>query len=408
MGWVPARSSLSRWAVTVLLGAALGPFLGLLVGPVGALTPERAESSGPASSQTTPELAAPASAIQIPPVGGPARTACAGVLAGMSTRAKLAQRLMVGVGGGDPVGTARLVRDTQVGGIFVGGTATALLRGRAMDRVQAATRVPLAVAVDDEGGRVQRIDALAGNLPSAREMGRLDLGRVEQLGLDRGRALRAVGITVNFAPAVDVSAQPDRAVIGDRSFGDDPTQVARAAAAFASGERSAGVFTVLKHFPGHGHAIGDSHRGQAVTPSLAALRADDLRPYAELLGPGGPLAGARTGVMVGHLSVPGLTDGLPASLTPATYRLLRDEIGFRGVVYTDDLSGMKAVTSEFDLPAATERALSAGADVALSTGAGQVSSVLDRLTAALAAGRLDRAANDAAVTRILTAKAVCS
>ena len=121
------------------------------------------------------------------------------------------------------------------------------------------------------------------------------------------------------------------------------------------------MFTVLKHFPGHGHADGDSHRGRVRTPPLAQLRADDLRPYAELLGPGGRLAGGgRSGVMVGHLDVPGLTDGLPSSLTPAVYALLRDDYGFDGVVFTDDLGAMKAVTGSFALPEAVEQALAAG------------------------------------------------
>lgn len=334
---------------------------------------------------------------------------CADVVAGLPERARLAQRLMVGVDGSDPAGTARMVRAGQVGGIFIGGNATALLRDQSLREVHAMARLPLAVAVDDEGGRVQRIDALAGRLPSARAMSELDEATVRELGRERGRELIGYGITTNFAPTVDVSAQRRGAVIGDRSFGDDPAQVVRYAGAFAEGQRAAGVFTVLKHFPGHGHADGDSHRGRVTTPPLDQLRRADLLPYRELLGPGGPLAGGdRTGVMVGHLDVPGLTDGLPSSLTPATYRLLRDDYGFDGVVFTDDLGAMKAVTGRFDLPEAVERALVAGADVALWSTGGRVSPVLDRLVEAARAGRLDAAANDRAVVRVLRAKGSCS
>lgn len=368
-------------------------------------------------------LLAPVSAVAAPgppPPGGPSGLAlgpdrlpdCGAVVAALPARARLAQRLIVGVDAADPRGTAAAVHDAQLGGVFLGGNATDLLRDQALREVQAMSRIPLAVAVDDEGGRVQRIDELDGRLPSARAMSALSLLQVRELGRDRARALAARGVTMNFAPTVDVGRQPSGAVIGDRSFGDDPQQVARYASAFAQGQREAGLFTVLKHFPGHGRADGDSHRGRVTTPPLDALRRADLEPYAALLGPGGTLAGAgatgRTGVMVGHLDVPGLTSGLPSSLTPATYTLLRDGYAFDGLVVTDDLGAMKAVTGRFELPEAVERALSAGADMALWSTGGDVGPVLDRLEAALAAGRLDPAADGLAVARVLAVKGVCS
>jgi beta-N-acetylhexosaminidase len=343
-------------------------------------------------------LAAPAPAVA--ELGPDRLPSCADVLAAMSPRAKLAQRLMVGVDGSDPRGTAETVRETQVGGLFIGGNPTDLLRNQALRGVQAMTRIPLAVAVDDEGGRVQRIDALDGQLPSARAMSALDPEKVRELGKDRGKALAARGVTMDLAPTVDVSRQPANAVIGDRSFGDDPKAVAQLAGAFADGLHDAGIFAVLKHFPGHGHANGDSHKGRVTTPPLDQLREADLDPYTELLGQLG--AQKSTGVMVGHLDVPGLTAGLPASLTPAAYALLRDEFHFDGFVLTDDLGAMKAVTSEFALPEAVEHALAAGADMALWSSGGKVAPVLDRLEQA----HLEN--TDAAVTRILKAKSTCS
>jgi len=169
------------------------------------------------------------------------------------------------------------------------------------------------------------------------------------------------------------------------------------------------VFTVLKHFPGHGHADGDSHLGRVTTPPLEQLKADDLTPYADLLKPGGLLANpARTGVMVGHLDVPGLTTDLPSSLTPATYTLLRGTYQFDGLAITDDLGAMKAVTDDLALPDAVETALAAGADMALWTSNDPVPPVLDGLERALTSGGLDAAANDTAVGRVLQAKGVCS
>jgi beta-N-acetylhexosaminidase len=356
--------------------------------------------------------AAPAAAAPAPPPPppltgerlGPDRLPhCADVVAAMSPRDKLAQRLMVGVEATDPRAVAETVHSTQVGAIFVGGNATALLTDQALRGVQSMARIPVAVAVDDEGGRVQRIDMLDGQLPSARAMARTRTPeQVRALGEERGRRQLARGITMNLAPTVDVTGRS--AAIGDRSFADDPDTVAEYAQAFVEGERAAGVYTVLKHFPGHGRADGDSHKGRVTTPSLDDLRGDDLRPYAALLRPGGPLTDGRTGVLVGHLDVPGLTTDLPSSLTPAVYELLRHEIGFDGLVLTDDLGAMAAVTDEFTLPEAVERALAAGADMALWSSGGRVTPVLDHLEQA----HLDPAANDAAVSRVLRAKRVCS
>jgi beta-N-acetylhexosaminidase len=332
--------------------------------------------------------------------------ACAPIVARLAPRDRLAQRLVVGVDAAAPDAVVETVRATQVGGIFLGGNATAMLQNDALRRVQAAARIPVAVSVDDEGGRVQRGDALDGNLPSARRMARMPVDQVRTLARQRGRELAARGVTVDFAPVVDVGDQPAGAVIGDRSFSADPAVAARYAGAFADGLRDAGVLPVLKHFPGHGHANGDSHQGRVTTPALDRLRAADLRPYADLLGTG-PAA-----VMVGHLDVPGLTDGLPSSLTPATYRLLRDDYRFDGLVVTDDLGAMKAITGTFTLPEAVLRALSAGADAGLwSSGAqdaASIGAVLDLLEKALADGRLDPAANDRAVARALAAKGACA
>lgn len=355
-------------------------------------------------------VAAPAAAIPAVDVLGPDRLpSCSAVVAEMTPRERLAQRLMVGVDPADRAAAVEAVRSSQVGGIFIGGNATALLTDQALREVQSVSRTPLAVAVDDEGGRVQRIEMLDGQLPSARTMAAtLSPEEVGTLGRERGTALVGRGVTWNFAPTVDVGRQPAGAVIGDRSFGPDPAAVTKYAGAFAQGQRDAGLFTVLKHFPGHGRANGDSHKGRVTTPPLDELRGTDLRPYAELVGPGGPLADGRTGVMVGHLDVPGLTTELPGSLSPEVYAFLRDEFGFTGLVVTDDLGAMKAVTGRFTVPEAVERALAAGADMALWSEGGDATPVLTRIEQALAAGKLDASANDRAVERVLAAKRVCS
>ena len=309
---------------------------------------------------------------------------------------------MVGVDAQGPREALAAVTSEQVGGIFLAGSGTGLLSGGALEQVQAAAELPVAVAVDDEGGRVQRIDALDGELPSARFMAaNLPLEQAYELAVKRGSQLRARGVTVDFAPSVDVSSQPDGAVIGNRSFSSDPMIVARYAGAFARGLRDAGVLPVFKHFPGHGRATGDSHRGAVRTPPLAELREVDLLPYRQLLD-GQPAA-----VMIGHLDVPRLTEpGTPASLSPAALALLRDQLGFDGLVVTDDLGAMAAITDRVDLPRAVRQSLAAGVDMALWVTPNRLAEVLDHLEQAVAAGSLPESRVNAAVAHVLTAKTV--
>jgi beta-N-acetylhexosaminidase len=385
-----------RRAVSILTA---GLVVGALSAGVGALTGAAPDLALSARSEQAPQQAPGPQQAPADP-----RPSCVSMVAALAPRDRLAQRLMVGVDAADPAGAARIVREGHVGGIFVGGDATALLQNEALDAVQRAGNLPVAVAVDDEGGRVQRIDDLDGELPSARAMATTTPDQVRDLAEARGRRLTARGVTWDLAPDVDVSDQPATAVIGDRSFSNDPAVVARYAGAFEQGLRRAGVYGVLKHFPGHGHSSGDSHQGRVSVPPLDQLRQADLKPWADLL--------ARpdhdgVGVMVGHLDVPGLTDDLPSSLTAATYRLLRDEYGFDGMVMTDDLGAMKAVSNRFTLPQASRAALEAGADVALSSNVAPVAPILDALQQALDAGTIRGADNDRAVERILAAKNLC-
>ena len=159
---------------------------------------------------------------------------------------------------------------------------------------------------------------------------------------------------------------------------------------------------MLKHFPGHGHASGDSHQGGVVTPPLADLQANDLVPYRTLTTQS-PVA-----VMVGHMQVPGLTGSDPASLSPDAYGLLRSgSYGgppFGGLVFTDDLSSMGAINQRYGVADAVLRGLQAGADIALWVTTGEVPAVLDRLEKALAAGELSQSRVDESVLRLAAVK----
>lgn len=373
----------------------------LLAGCSGAA--QQAAPPPPASSsQAAASPSAQASPVTKPAGGGTVPAACSVVEAQMSPRQRLAQLLYVGVTATNPAAAANLVRTEQVGGIFIPGNPTNLFRGNALGPVKQAAHWGLDVAIDEEGGRVQRIDDLDGEIPSAREMARtMTVDQVRELGRRRGQEMAARGVTTDFAPILDVSSEADDGPIGDRSFSADPRRARDYGLAFADGLRQAGITPVFKHFPGHGHASGDSHAGAVVTPPLAALRGNDLLPYDGI----GAFAGAS--VMVGHLTVPDLTNGRPATLSPEAYRLLRSDYHFTGPVITDDLGGMKAITSTYTLPDAVTEAIKDGADRALWSDGGDVGPVLDRLQQAQASGELPASRVDEALGRVLKSRHTC-
>lgn len=321
----------------------------------------------------------------------------------MSTRDKLAQLLMVGVKNG---ADARDVVDAQhVGGIMIGSwTDLSMLSDGSLTSIAgSAGPLPLAVSVDEEGGRVSRLASLIGSQPSPRVLARTNTpDQVHDIAFKRGQAMRSLGVTIDFAPVVDVTDAPDDTVIGDRSFGADPAVVTDYAGAYARGLRDAGVLPVLKHFPGHGHGSGDTHTGSVTTPPLDALQNNDLVPYRTLT------TQQPVGVMVGHMQVPGLTGPDPASLSPAAYALLRSgNYGgppFNGPVFTDDLSSMQAISDRFGVAEAALRGLQAGADIALWVTTAEVPAVLDRLEKAVAAGELSMSQVDGSVQRVAAIK----
>ncbi|AZG46342.1 Beta-hexosaminidase [Gordonia insulae] len=325
----------------------------------------------------------------------------------MTLRQKLAQLVVVGVTGA--ADAQAIVEREQIGGIFVGSwTDKSILTSGAATRISKGSRIPLMVTVDQEGGRVSRLSALGIDSPSARELAQTKTPQqVRAIAATTGRQLRELGVTVDFAPVVDVSNESDDEVIGDRSFSNDPAVVTEYASAYAAGLESAGITPVFKHFPGHGHGSGDSHLGVVVTPPLSSLQNSDLVPYRTLLR---DPAGAA--VMVGHLIVPGLTGPeTPASISPRAIGMLRTGRGyggppFNGVVFSDDLSGMAAISARYPIEQAAPMAIRAGADIALWLATDRVSSVLDSLEREVAAKRLTVARVDRSVVRILRSKGV--
>jgi len=226
----------------------------------------------------------------------------------------------------------------------------------------AQAAIPLLVAVDQEGGRVQRLKPVRGftGSPSARELGTMADAAVSAAGAGVGRTLRQAGFNLDFAPVADVDVNPDSPAIGrlGRSFSADPARVGHCAGLFLAGLASQGVTGCLKHFPGHGSAGTDSHLG--VTDVTATWSRDELIPYRMLIENGS----ARM-IMTAHIFNARLDPDHPATLSrPVITGLLRDELGFDGVVVTDDLD-MKAITDHYGRDEAIRLAIEAGADILL-------------------------------------------
>ncbi len=316
---------------------------------------------------------------------------------------RLGQLLTIGV---DPTGDAQIAVNLAqiygIGGIDVRSGSLSIYSDSRLHGLATTRGIPVFVGTDEEGGRVDRLASLLGPIPSARTMAAtMTPTEVHDLAQREGVAMRALGLNVDWAPVADVSDQLDHGPIGNRSFSNDPATVATYSGAFAQGLRDAGILPVIKHFPGQGHAVGDSHVGAATTPPLAWMQTHDLVPYTSLL------ATSPTAVMVGHLTVPGLTTAaLPASVNGAAINgLLRHDLHFGGVVFTDSLD-MDSITSTMTASQAATRAIAAGADEAMFASPVDVGSLIAQLEANVASGALPESAVNTSVARVLAAKSV--
>lgn len=363
-------------------GTSVDPAVSSSVPPTSSPSPSSASTTAPTT--TTPTTTTPPAETVRPEV--PVE----------QCRAAAASLLMPGVTNYDDA-LAKL--QAGVGGIFLTSWADPELLttpGRDIAALRAAVGRPFDVSIDFEGGRVQRFAEILGSYSSPAEI--VASGspeQVEETAFQIGQSLAAHGITVDFAPVLDVSGG-GLGVVGDRAFSTDPAASGQYGAAFARGLERAGVEPVFKHYPGHGRASGDTHQGAAVTPPLGDLFGWDLVPY-DIALPAVP----RAGVMVGHLVVPGLGDGVtPASLNSHAYGLLRNHHLFTGVAYTDDLTGMRAITDNYTPEMAVVAAVAAGADQALWSTAVDVYAVIDAVEAAVADGTIHPQRFAAAVERV--------
>ena len=389
--------------------------IAVLAASLGAGCSSQDQRGGPVppggGAASTTSLAGPSSSTSTAPTTSPGgRSGCVAPVTGWPMPQRLAQLVMVG---GQFSALAASAPEAAAGaGAFVlfgqppSGSGPSIALGIAGLVAQARAHGAVApwMATDEEGGPVARLAGVAGSLPSARTMASgWTTSQATAAVASVGAAMKALGVTMDLAPVLDVAAPTDTvADEADRSFSAAPSTVSLYGAAFVAGLRAAGVVPVVKHFPGLGHASADTDLGPALDPPLGQLGAD-LLPFQA------SIAGGITAVMVGHATVPGLSGALPASLSSATYRYLRQDLGFGGVALTDSLGAGAVSAAGFPEPAAAAAAVEAGADMVM-IDATAWAATLAALETAVASGALAAGQVDADVGRILAAKgvAVCT
>jgi beta-N-acetylhexosaminidase len=343
-----------------------------------------------------------------------------------SLRDKIGQLLLIGFRGCTPAECNLIVRDIRehrIGGIILfdqdmtGGTIDTANRRRNIEsptqvkellaHLQAQSRIPLLTAIDQEGGRVNRLKPAYGFPASIshEELGRLDqTAETYRHAAATAQTLANLGLNLNLAPVVDLDAHPDNPIIKGkgRTFSADPEAVARHAAEFVRAHRAHGVLSCAKHFPGHGSATGDTHLG--LVNVTATWHERELIPFQRLIS-----AGLCDAVMSAHVFNAKLDPHHPATLSrPVLTGLLREKLGFAGVIISDDME-MKAISDHYGLENSLPSALEAGIDLLclgnnLSYDPAITGKAIDILARAVESGRIPETRIDESWQRVLALK----
>lgn len=332
-----------------------------------------------------------------------------GELSELTLRQKLGQIFMFGFDGHHvPPHVQDLLRDYRLGNIIyfrrnVSHSEQIIALSQELQQQSARwNSIPLSIAIDQEGGMVARIDRDVTVMPGQMTLGAAGSAKYAyDAGKISGMELAQLGITINFAPVLDVNNNPLNPVIGIRSFGEQPEQVAELGVSMISGYQEMGVAACAKHFPGHGDTTADSHEElPAVMHSLDRLHRIELVPFKAAVAAGVEL------IMTAHVQFPALEpDGKPATLSHRVLtELLREELGFESVIVTDCLE-MKAISEGVGVGEGAVEAFKAGADLIL------VSHRLDlqleayaALEQAVLAGEISEERLNESVKRVLSMK----
>ncbi|GGH34281.1 beta-N-acetylhexosaminidase [Paenibacillus segetis] len=353
-----------RYALRVCLLVILS--VGLMVGcssqnnPSGMVKPTPSNSQDPQGGEVTEPTPTEPSELT-DPIKEQLKT--------LSTAEKVGQLVLVGMEGTKPDSSAlELIETYQVGGFIFykdnikdSASALSLFNELKLANVNADHSIPLFMSVDEEGGRVTRMPKEFTKVPTAAKIG--EAGSTELangIGQAIGTQLSGFGLNMDFAPVLDVNSNPDNPVIGDRSYGDTAEIVSEMGIAAMKGLDSQGVVPVVKHFPGHGDTSVDSHLGlPVVNHGIDRLRNLELRPFKDAIAEGVDV------VMIAHLLMPKLDPDHPASFSKIVINdLLREELGFEGVVISDDMT-MGAIAEHYEIGEVAVQFIQAGGNIVL-------------------------------------------
>jgi beta-N-acetylhexosaminidase len=370
---------------------------------LGLCIPLASAATRPKASKRTTDKSAPASVRQW--------------MRSMSLRDKVAQLIIMPIYGelantrsAEARKYQHFIRDLHVGGVIVTGhslnggvrNAEPYAMAALLNRLQKMARTPLFVAADFERGASMRVNSTTAWPYSMAFAAAKDLTGIAQEGADTARDARAMGVNWLFAPVADVNNNPDNPIINIRSFGENPAEVSSFVQAYIAGahsDRKNPVLVTAKHFPGHGDTTEDSHMALArLDADRNRIEAVELQPFRTAITAG------VDAVMTAHLAVPALEpENIPATVSSKILTgVLRDELGFHGLVVTDAMD-MQGLAAMFDTAEASVRAIQAGADVLLMPK--RAEDAIRGLVAAVENGRISRRRLDDSVTRVLTAKA---
>ncbi|MEC0256152.1 beta-N-acetylhexosaminidase [Paenibacillus lautus] len=293
--------------------------------------------------------------------------AVAELLNSMTVKEKIGQLVLVGIEGTALDNTSRrLLEDYHVGGFIffkdnIESAQQSVKLFNDLKEANAANPVPLWLSIDEEGGRVTRFPDEYVKLPSSGKVGsKGDLALTKRVGGLIAQKVAGLGLNMVFAPVLDINSNPNNPVIGDRSFGNTAETVSTQGIASMKGIQEHGVVPVVKHFPGHGDTSVDSHLGlPVVNHDLKRLHELELVPFQQAIDEGADV------VMVAHLLMKSIDPDTPSSYSkPVINDLLREEMGFKGVVITDDMT-MGAISGSTDVGEASVKSVVAGSNMIL-------------------------------------------
>jgi len=328
------------------------------------------------------------------------------VILKMSLEDKIGQMILAGVSGTSMDANAnKLINQLHVGGIifYKYNFETPAQVIQLVNQLKAgnSSSLPLLLGVDQEGGRVTRLPGGLTNFPRNKQIGQINNPDFSyKVGTLLGRELKEFGLNLDFAPVLDINSNPNNPVIGDRSFGDNADIVSKLGIQTMRGIQSQNVITTIKHFPGHGDTSVDSHLDlPIVNKSLKQLKELELIPFERATNQGADV------MMVAHILLPQLDKTNPGTMSKAVMTdLLRKQLGFTGVIITDDMT-MGAITEHFDIGKAAVESVKAGSDIILvGHDYNNVVKIISSLKAAVQNGEISEQRLNESIERIIQLK----